>query len=208
MSAVTKADEPKMTFAAFLRWSESQVGRYELVRGYAIEMQSERARHAAVKGNVYFALRKAIDDAKLPCTAFTDGLTVEIDDEHGFIPDALVQCGEPVDPYRVTADKPLIVVEVQLPSTVLSDVMDKLPGYMTVPSIEHVLIIDPFRLRVLHFERRPDGAYMTRLLSRQDIVTFKHPGFTVPVGEFFQGLHPIPVSEGGTLGSNTSGDFS
>jgi hypothetical protein len=41
-----------------------------------VEMQSERARHAAVKGNVYFALRTAISDAKLPCTAYTDGLTV------------------------------------------------------------------------------------------------------------------------------------
>jgi Uma2 family endonuclease len=195
MSAVMKPQNAKMTFAEFLRWSESQTGRYELVRGYPVEMQSERARHAAVKGNVYFALRTAISDAKLPCTAYTDGLTVEIDDEHGYIPDALVQCGEPVDPYRVTADKPLIVVEVQSPSTVLSDVMDKLPEYMTVPSIEHVLIIDPFGLRVLHFERRADGAYTTRLLSRQDNITFERPRFTVAAGQFFQGLEPIPVSE-------------
>jgi Uma2 family endonuclease len=194
MSALKKPQNTKMTFAEFLQWSVSQAGRYELARGYPVQMQSERARHAAVKGNVYFALRNAISDAKLPCIAYTDGLTVEIDAEHGFIPDALVQCGEPVDPYRVTADKPLIVVEVQSPSTVLSDVMDKLPEYMTVPSIEHVLIIDPFGLRVLHFERREDGSYTTRMLSRQDTVTFQHPGFSVAAGQFFQGLDAIPVS--------------
>jgi Uma2 family endonuclease len=195
MTALKQLQNSKMTFAEFLLWSELQVGRYELVRGCPVEMQSERARHAVVKGNVYFALRHAISDAKLPCTVYPDGLTVEIDDEHGFIPDALVQCGEPVDPYRVPAHKPLIVVEVQSPSSVLSDVMDKLPEYMTVPSIEHMLIVDPFRLRVLHFERRDDGAYMTRLLSRQDTVTFKSPGFTVTAGQFFIGLDPIPVSE-------------
>jgi Uma2 family endonuclease len=195
MSALKKLQNSKMTFAEFLLWSEAQAGRYELVRGYPVAMQSERARHAVVKGNVYMALRQAISDAKLPCTAYTDGLTVQIDDEHGFIPDALVQCGG-VDPYSVTADRPVIVVEVQSPSSILSDVMDKLPEYMTVPSIEHVLIIDPFQLRVLHFERRNDGTYTTRRLSRQDSVVFKLPGFTVFAEQFFEGLEPIPVLPG------------
>jgi Uma2 family endonuclease len=195
MSALKKPQNAKMTFAEFLRWSAQQAARFELARGYPVEMQSERARHAVVKGNVYVALRQAIGEAKLPCIAYPDGLTVQIDDEHGFIPDALVQCGEAVDPYSVTADRPLIVVEVQSPSSILSDVMDKLPEYMTVPSIEHVLIIDPFKLRVLHFERRTDGAYTTRLLFRHDTVTFKKPGFLVAAGQFFQALDPIPVSE-------------
>lgn len=204
MSALPKPVAPKMTFAGFLAWSDQQAGwRYELFGGYPVEMQSERARHAVVKGNIYFALRNAIGRAKLPCTAYTDGLTVEIDDEHGFIPDALVQCGEPVNPYSVTADKPLIVVEVQSPSTILSDVMDKLPEYMTLPSIKHVLIVDPFKLRVLHFERRDDGAYMTRMLSRQDDVTFQQPGFTVAAEEFFQGLQPIGMKEAAAAGKQT-----
>jgi hypothetical protein len=83
MSALKKPQIAKMSFAAFMRWSAAQAGRHELVYGYAVEMQSERARHAVVKGNVCFALRNAIADAKLPCTAYPDGMTVRIDDEHG-----------------------------------------------------------------------------------------------------------------------------
>jgi Uma2 family endonuclease len=184
----------KMTMAAFLAWSAQQSGkRFELFEGRPIEMQSERARHAIVKGLVHIALHNAIVKAGLPCTAYPDGMTVQINDEYGFRPDAMVQCGEPIDPYRVYADNPMIVVEVQSPSTVLSDLMDKLPEYMTVPSIQHVVIINPFILRVFHAERQADGAYLTRLLSRHDWISFKPPGFEVALAEFFKGLEPIPV---------------
>ena len=68
-----------MTVAEFLTWASAQVrGRYELVRGEVVAMAPERAQHNLVKLEVVLALRNAVKRAGLPCTVFTDGMTVVI----------------------------------------------------------------------------------------------------------------------------------
>jgi len=57
-------------------------GRYELVDGEIFAMSPERARHNLVKLAAALALRDAVRGAKLPCTVFTDGISVVIDDQN------------------------------------------------------------------------------------------------------------------------------
>jgi Uma2 family endonuclease len=190
MSAVPKATKaaPNMTVAGFLPWSESQAGRYELVRGVAVEMQSERLRHVIVKGNIYGALHAAVRSAGLPCAVLSDGATVIISDDTAFQPDATVQCGPMDDLDGVAVSAPTIVVEVQSPSSAVADTTTKLGDYMTVASIEHILVVDPKLRRVMHHERQPSGAFMTRLSGPADELVFTNPGFRVEVARFFEGL--------------------
>ena len=87
-----------MTVQEFLVWAAAQPrGRYELVRGEIVAMAPERARHNLVKAAVFRALSDAVARAGLPCTVFTDGMTVVIDNEHSREPDAAVQCGVAAD---------------------------------------------------------------------------------------------------------------
>jgi len=62
-------------------------------------------------------LETAIRHAGVPCQAMGDGLAVVVDDETSYIPDALVNCGEPGAPDSMVAPNPVIVVEVLSPST-------------------------------------------------------------------------------------------
>jgi len=69
-------------------------------------MQPERWVHARIKANVWRALRDAIRAAGLTCQAAPNGMTVEIDDDTDYNPDALVNCGAPIPDVATTAPNP------------------------------------------------------------------------------------------------------
>jgi Uma2 family endonuclease len=108
----------RMTVPEFLAWTETQENpRYELIDGEPIAMAPERAEHVRAKLRAANGLEAAIQRAGLACQAFVDGLTVAVDESTGYVPDALVNCGEPVPRDSMTAPNPVIVVEVLSPST-------------------------------------------------------------------------------------------
>jgi Uma2 family endonuclease len=170
-----------MTVPEFLAWAVAQPrGRYELVRGEVVAMAPERARHNLVKLAVASALGDAVREAGLPCTVFTDGMTVVIDNEHAREPDAAVQCGAPTDLDSMILEAPLIVVEITSPSSDRDDTGDKLVEYFSVPSIRHYLIVMPEKGVVVHHARGDAGAIATQILSAGD-VSLTPPGLLVPV---------------------------
>ena len=125
----------------------------------------------------------AVARAGLPCTVFTDGMTVVIDNEHSREPDAAVQCGVSTDLNSMSLEQPLIVVEVTSPSSERDDTGDKLVEYFSVPSIRHYLIVNPAKRVVIHHARDEVGEISTHILSGGQL-DLRPPGMTVPVCEF------------------------
>jgi Uma2 family endonuclease len=190
MSALPKVAQADatMTVTEFLPWAETQAGRYELIDGVPVKMQSERLRHLIVKGNIYAEFRNAVMKGGLACHVLPDGATVVISADVAYEPDVVVQCSPLGDLDGLCATAPSVVVEVLSPSSQESDVAVKLPDYMTVPSIAHVLVVDPVRQRVLHYERQADAPFLARPLRVADTVVFDSPGFRVAITGFFTGL--------------------
>src|SRR4051794_17115413 len=109
---------PRMTRQEYYAWAEARPrGRFALLDGKGVAMAPERAGHAHAKGMAWMLLRQAIAEAGARCVAYPDGLTVEIDDDIAYEPDALVNCGGPLDPDAVAAANPVIVVEIVSPSS-------------------------------------------------------------------------------------------
>lgn len=173
-----------MSVDEFLRWTEGEAGRYELVNGTAISMSPERAQHAEVKFAVCVALKNAIRAAKLDCHALPDGMTVRIDSRTAFEPDALVYRGPKIDPASVEVREPLIVCEVLSPGTGSYDLGAKLAGYFLVPSLEHYLIVDPERRTLIHHRRDGDGSIAT-LVVRAGNVQIEPPGLSIELDALF-----------------------
>jgi Uma2 family endonuclease len=182
---MTALPKQRMTVPEFLAWASAQPrGRYELVRGQVVAMAPERARHNLVKAAAFRALDDAVKRAGLPCTVFTDGMTVVIDNEHSREPDAAVQCGVAMDLNSMILEAPLIVVEVASPSSERDDTADKLVEYFSVPSIRHYLIVNPEKRVVIHHARNEAGQIATRILSTGE-VDFTPPGMAVAVPDLF-----------------------
>ncbi|MGH7152538.1 MAG: Uma2 family endonuclease [Acetobacteraceae bacterium] len=167
----------------YRRWAEETGQRAERVGGEVIAMAPERAVHNRVKANVYAALKDAIRTGGLACEAFTDGMTIEVDDDTDYEPDAVVRCGQPLDDNATVVPDPIIVVEVSSPSTRAGDTGNKLADYFRVVSVQHYLIVRADRRQVIH-HRRGEGRIETHILTEGNVL-LDPPGFRVGVAEFY-----------------------
>jgi Uma2 family endonuclease len=174
----------RMTVPEFLAWAETQENpRFELIDGRPIAMAPERSEHVQAKMWAATALGAAIRRAGVTCQAFVDGLAVAIDESTGYVPDALVNCGDPVPRDSMTAPNPLIAVEVLSPSTSRIDTTVKLAGYFRVPSLKHYLIVDLGRQHVVHYRKQADGTVTVAIITEGEIA-FDPPGMSVAVASF------------------------
>jgi len=171
----------RMKVPEFLAWAEAQPqGRYELVNGEVVVMAPERVRHNLVKTAVFRALDNAVRAARLPCTVFTDGVGIVINENTVREPDASVQCGGELNLDSMTLDAPLIVVEVASPSSERHDTHAKLVEYFSVQSIRHYLVILPEQGVVVHYQRNDGGAIDTRI-GREGALDLTPPGMAVAI---------------------------
>ncbi len=154
-----------MSAIEFLDWTAHQnAGRYELIAGDVVRMAAERVAHNQAKLRVAVNLLEAVRNAAAPCQVFTDGMAFVVDDEAVFEPDAMVRCGDPLDPDATMTSDPVIVVEVLSPSTASIDTSLKLLRYFSVASVAHYLIVSTSASTVIHHRRSEDG-WATRIVG-------------------------------------------
>jgi Uma2 family endonuclease len=171
----------------FRLWAECQKRRYERIAGEPVAMSPERIEHVRVKNRIWAALDRAVHAANLPCEALGDGVTIEINEDTDYEPDAVVNCGPPAPGDAVAATNPVIVVEVLPPSTESVDLADKLADYFKVATIQHYLIVRARRREVIH-HKRSGSEIVSRVINIGGIV-LDPPGITIDVADIY------PVTE-------------
>jgi Uma2 family endonuclease len=167
----------------FRRWAAGQKRRYERLAGEPIAMSPERIGHARIKNRIWAALDSAIQIANVPCEALGDGVTVEIDEDTDYEPDAVVNSGPPLPDDAIAASNPVIVVEVLSPSTEHIDLADKLADYFRLASVQHYLIVRVLRREVIHHRRSGEGI-ISRVINIGDIVLDPH-GITIGLADIY-----------------------
>ena len=156
----------RMTVEEFIPWAMArpETEHYELVAGEIVAMSPERSVHARTKFRIARRFAEAIEKAGLPCETFIDGMTVQVDVDTLYEPDALVRCGQRLPDDALVVTDPVIVAEVLSPSTAYRDVGDKLVDYFRIPSVRHYLIANVKARVVVHHERDGGGAIATRII--------------------------------------------
>lgn len=170
----------------FRRWAEGQTGRYERIDGEPVAMSPEKAQHVRIKNRIWAALDRAITTAALDCEALGDGITVEVDEDTDYEPDAMVNCGPRVPPDAVSATNPVIVVEVLSPRTQAVDTSDKLADYFRVPSIQHYLIVSARRREIIHHQR--EGEQIVSRVANLGSISLDPPGIVIGIAEIYADL--------------------
>jgi Uma2 family endonuclease len=173
----------RLTRDEFRRWAEEQPARHERIGGVPVAMSPERIQHVRVKARVWAALERAIAIAGVECEALSDGVTVEIDEDTDYEPDAVVNCGPPASPDAVAAANPVIVVEVLSPGTQSIDTSDKLADYFRVSSIQHYLVVSTRKREIIHHRRGSDGI-VARVVNLGSI-SLDPPGITIDIADFY-----------------------
>jgi Uma2 family endonuclease len=180
-------DEPqqRLSRAEYRAWSAAQSrGRFERHYGIVVVSEPERLAHNRLKAAAWLLLRQSIQANRLPCEAFTDGMTVEIGGDDDFEPDAVVRCGERlVNDDTTTVPDPIIVVEVLSPSTSATDRTEKLEKYFRLPSMQHYLIVWADRRRVVHHRRV--GSSVETTVHTEGAITLDPPGMPFDVDALY-----------------------
>lgn len=180
-----RAAVERMTVDQFLDWASAQErGRFELLNGEVHAMSPERVGHARTKARVWQALDQAIADRQLACEALPDGVTVAIDEATSFEPDALVRCGDPLDPEAINVPDPLIVVEVISASSRGIDTNIKLHSYLSLASVAHYLVLDPMRRVLIHYRRDAAGEPAVKIWH-DGTLELDPPGIALDVASCF-----------------------
>jgi Uma2 family endonuclease len=187
MANIAIDSEPhlRMSREEYRRWAgQRPSGRFERIDGVVVAMAPERANHADRKALIWLALRQAVAAAGLPCHAYPDGMTVEVDD-NDFEPDAVLRCGPPLSGDAIAVPDPLVVVEVLSPGTRGDDLHRKLVAYFRVPSIQHYLVLWADRPQVLHHRRQADGESIETRVMTGGTIVLDPPGITIAVEDLY-----------------------
>jgi len=167
----------------FRRWAEGRKERYERVAGEPVAMSPERAQHIRIKSRIWALLDQAIRRAGLDCEAIADGITIEVDPDTDYEPDAVVNCGPRLGPDDIAATNPVVVVEVLSPSTQSIDTSDKLADYFRVPSIQHYLIVRAIRQEIIHHWR--SGDEISSRIVNIGTIRLDPPGISIAVNDVY-----------------------
>lgn len=169
--------------------------RHELIDGEVFAPSGGTPAHSKVKTNAVGTLHAQLRSG--PCQVFDADLRVRIG-EDVFYPDLTVHCGplelHPDDPNAATA--PVVVMEVISPSTEAWDRGGKFTRYRGVPSIRHVVFIDPERKTIEHYERQADGRWLLESIAPEGSLILAAIEVTLPAQELFRNLPDSPPVRG------------
>lgn len=174
----------RLSRAEYHRWVEQQPrGRFERAGGVPVAMAPERWVHVRLKAQIWQAFHRELRAAGLPCEAAPDGMTIEIDDDTDYEPDALINCGDPIPDNAIAAPNPVVIVEVLSPSTQSIDAGGKLADYFRVPSVRHYLLVRPLKREIIH-HRRSGDRIETRVVN-SGAVELDPPGIWLNLDEVY-----------------------
>jgi Uma2 family endonuclease len=174
----------RLTREEFHRWTEGQRGRFERVAGEPVAMSPERAQHVRLKNRVWAALDRAIQQAGLDCEALGDGITVEVDADTDYEPDAVEIAGRACS--RMRRLRPTRSLSSRLchpPQSI--DTGEKLADYFRVPSIQHYLIVRARQQEIIH-HRRSGDAIVSHAINA-GAIRLDPSGITLDVAEVYGG---------------------
>ncbi len=185
MSALPKHDMSADEFLAWVAKQPKEAGRFELIDGLVIMQNSERLLHSRTKGRLFRALASALEKSGANCEAVVDGPTVRVSAKKTYKPDGLIYCGPRLPDDVIEVSNPVLVWEVLSPDSVDRDHGEKVPGYFTIESVQHYLIVDPERRVIIHHRRGEGEDLLTRVRSSGRL-RFDPPGIEIAVEDVFE----------------------
>lgn len=190
---MTNAVSPKMTPDEFLAWEREQlVERHIYFHGEIFAMSGGSPRHSRLAARTIELLGTVL--GRGPCAGFTSDLRLALDDAHFAYADVVVICG-PLALRPGTKDvatNPAAVFEVLSKSTESYDRGEKLNAYLTLPSLQHGLLVSQRAARVEIYTRDPAGGFHYQAYGPGETVPLDRIGANLSVDDLYAGVFELP----------------
>ena len=182
-----KLDKP-----AFLQWVQKQEQRYELKDGEVILHPGVSRAHFRLVGRFVAAFYNRLDP-DVWSVGPTD-FAVEIGPDIRY-PDVLVERIN-ADGSALSTDAPVVLVEVLSPSSVGTDMVEKLAEYTSLPSLEAYIVASQDAPICWVWQRGGDNRSFPKTPDEIDgpdaAIEVTALGFTLPMSEVYRGIVDLP----------------
>jgi Uma2 family endonuclease len=172
---------------AFLQWAERQQGRFELKDARVIMHPRATRGHAWIIGAFIATLGTRLDaDAwdVLPCFAVEVGPDIRC-------PDVLVERLS-ADSKALSTQSPVVIVEVLSPSSVGTDMVEKLAEYTSLPSLEAYIVASQDEPICWVWQRvGEDRGFPSKpdeIAGREAAIEIAALGVALPMSEIYRGI--------------------
>lgn len=175
----------RMSLATFLQWDDGTDTRYELHDGVPVAMAPPAPRHSVLATNLAALFHRQLSP---PCRAYSEaGIILGHERDAYYQADLAVSC-TPIAPDSKAIPEPALVVEILSPSTANSDLLEKVPNYRDVPSIETILLVSSVQQRVEVQQRADHSWTLETWRSADDAIHLEALGVQLRVGDLYEGV--------------------
>ena len=178
-----------MTVDEFVAWVGD--GRWQLVNGEPRAMAPASATHGIIQTNIAYTLTRHLRDGGSPCRAVTEPAIVpRVRSRSNMrVPDVAVTCS-PVDAGQIALPEPLLIVDILSPSNE-SDTWENVWTYVSIPSVQEVLVLRSASMAADILRRRADGTWPDEpiQISRDETLRLDSIGLSCPLAELYIGTY-------------------
>jgi Uma2 family endonuclease len=163
--------------------------KHEFLGGTVHAMAGARMGHNIAVSNTHTSLGGSLKGKS--CRPFNSDTKVRIklpSQIRFYYPDLQVIC-EPVDKDASFTDSPTVVVEVLSDSTRRIDEGEKREAYLTLQSLEVLILIDPIKVKVKVDRRDPNGGFKQECYrDLSETIDLPEIETKLPLGDIYDGL--------------------
>lgn len=167
--------------------------------GEMLAMAGGAYEHSVVKVNLSIAVGTRLRGHR--CQVLDSDMQVHIPNTGFYVfPDLSIVCDEPTfgDPKaKLRLTNPQVVVEVESPSTLAYDRVDKFEKYVRLESLKEYVLVSTSEYRIVSYLRQPDGTWSFAFyVGSESTFRFRSIPLDVPMSEIYDRLTlPLPPAE-------------
>src|SRR5712692_7293148 len=177
-----------LTVEDFLDSCPNDGRHYQLIDGVIVAMAPPAIPHQIIAGNLTGEIYSAVRTNRPNCTVRSQaGIAPQgLSGRNHFETDITVTCE--AGGYKGIAAEPVLIVEIQSPSTERDDHFVKLPHYQSLPSLQEILYVESERVAATLYRRVGEGWDTIELAggdARLQLVTI---GLDIELGALYRGV--------------------
>ncbi|MEK6302663.1 MAG: Uma2 family endonuclease [Acidobacteriota bacterium] len=176
----------RMTVAEYLESEKDGTVRHEYLDGEVYAMSGASKRHNRIANNLNIHLDTRLRGG--PCQVFIVDVKVFIEALNFFYyPDIVVAC-DPADDDDYIVKRPVLVVEVESPSTVAIDRREKLMAYRKVESLREYLRLSQDSISAEIHRRDDNGDWWSEQVAADQELRLESVGLRVALSALYEGV--------------------
>lgn len=160
--------------------------KHEYIGGVIYAMSGGLNVHATISSNVTSALWNRLPEG--PCQATNSDVKIRIrlpGHTRFYYPDASVVC-RPNAPEQLYQDHPTLIVEVFSDSSRRTDLHEKKEAYLSIPSLDLYLLVEPETPSVIVYRRTESGFSREEWSGSGAVIPLPELGIELPLSEIYR----------------------